>query len=232
LWVDPKLNIIKPNVWDYISGGESKGLLRRTWGFKNLKVVPSDIEEYVKCWNESRFPDSQKSSSFRREPALLDNDYVIFDCPPDPGYARLGVYASDFVIVPTDLTSISLRGTELFITRILLSAMGVNDYTRFLGVIVNRARRISKEAQKKFDEITSKLMDKLKEPERVRLKGRIHNPMLFDTKIPQSVKIGGIVTGKAQAILMAFKRGSEAANIFMELAKEVETRIRFFKGYP
>lgn len=240
-------NRIIPNVWTYIYGEGGEGLFK-DFKISNLKrelkgkgvdllLVPSDLDEYVACWSQSRNPDPKKAEKFRWETGLKDYDYVIIDCPPDPGYARLGIYIADHVIIPTDASDMSLRGTELFIIKILSEIMSVHRDLHLLGIIMNRVSRgIRKEARKRIDEIVKKLLNETQKPEKIEIRKRIHDPILFNTTIPQRVELGKVAEGKGVRALRAFsrvRRGEEGKIVekFRELAKEVESRIAFFKGF-
>jgi chromosome partitioning protein len=176
--------IVEPNIWNYIYGHESKGLLREVDKKFDLRLIPSEIIEYSKYWAEARIPDvHQAVGILRKEIALRRKgvyDYIIIDCPPDPGYAKIGVYAADYVIIPTDLTELSLRGTYLFATSLLPIAMRSENRIRMLGIIINRAlkKTISKDARKWLDIIEEKLRERSREE--IELGKRIHNPILFD----------------------------------------------------
>jgi chromosome partitioning protein len=227
---------IEPNIWNYLYGGECKGLLRKVDKNLDLKLIPSDIIEYSKYWAESRTPDTFDSSqglrNIRKEIALRRKggyDYIIIDCPPDPGYAKIGVYAADYIIIPTDVTDISLRGTYLFTTSLLLAAMGRAKQAHMLGIIINRVfkRFISKSARRWLDMIEAKLKEY--SLNNIELGRRIYDPILFNTIVPQNKDIGKIVLKRERIIPKVFSKGGRVANIFKQLAEEVEWRITHFK---
>jgi chromosome partitioning protein len=227
---------IEPNIWSYIYGYKSEDLLKKVDKVLDLRLIPSDIIEYFHYWAESRTPDTLKATegltNLRKEVALRRKgsyDYVIIDCPPDPAYAKIGVYAADYVIVPTDLTELSLRGTHLFTTSLLLTTMERVKRIHMLGIVVNRVfrRAISKDARKWLDSIEAKL--KARSRENIELGRRIYNPILFNTMIPQNKDISKIILKRERAIPKAFRKGDRVAEIFKQLAQEVELRIRYFK---
>jgi chromosome partitioning protein len=227
---------IEPNIWSYIYGYKSEDLLKKVDKVLDLRLIPSDIIEYFHYWAESRTPDTLKATegltNLRKEIALRRKgsyDYVIIDCPPDPAYAKIGVYAADYVIVPTDLTELSLRGTHLFTTSLLLTTMERVKRIHMLGIVINRVFRrvISKDARKWLNSIEAKL--KARSRENIELGRRIYNPILFNTIIPQNKDISKIILKRERAIPKAFRKGDRVAEIFKQLAQEVELRIMYFK---
>jgi len=227
---------IEGNVWRYAYDMEARGLLKEILGPRDgardrLRLIASDIYEYVDFWRLGRSVDPQIASQFRREGALKNYDYIIVDCPPDPVYAKLGVYMSDYIIIPTDLSSVSLRGTRLFTTEIVPHVMRYVDRIKLLGIIVNKVfrRQIPRRESKILNDIENKLLEVAKD-----IRDRIHRPLLFNIIIPQNKSIGAITLegGKrALRIPRHFKRKSEASQIFIRLAQEVENRIKYFQGY-
>lgn len=231
---------IEGNVWRYAYNMETRGLLKEVLGPRyeardRLRLIASDIHEYVDFWRLGRSVDPQIASQFRKERALQNYDYIIVDCPPDPVYAKLGIYMSDYIIIPTDLSSISLRGTRLFMTEIVPHVMRYFDHIKLLGIIVNKVfrRQIPKRESEILNDIENELLKVAKD-----IRDRIHRPLLFNTIIPQNKSIGAITLEREEKkrepvlrIPRHFKRKSEVSQIFIRLAQEVENRIRYFQGY-
>jgi chromosome partitioning protein len=236
---------IEGNVWRYVYGIETRGLLKEVllkevlgprYDVRDrIRLIASDISEYVDFWRLGRSVDPQIASQFRKEVVLKNYDYIIVDCPPDPVYAKLGIYMSDYIIIPTDLSSISLRGTRLFTTQIVPHAMRLNDHIKLLGIIVNKVfrRRIPKRESEILNDIENELLKIAMD-----IRDRIHRPLLFNTIIPQNKSIGAITLEKEEKkrkpvlrIPRYFKRKSEVSQIFIRLAQEIENRIRYFQGY-
>jgi chromosome partitioning protein len=82
---------------------------------------------------------------------LQDYDYIIMDTAPEPFAPTMwGLYASDFIIIPTSLEELSLYGAKLLVRNVLPSVfkyrMGmVKGPPWLLGIVLNNITRRYKE---------------------------------------------------------------------------------------
>jgi chromosome partitioning protein len=72
-------------------------------------------------------------------------DYVLIDCPPSQGMLTLNaLVASDWVIIPTQASVISLTGLERMLEQVHEIAYGdppINEGLKILGVLLTKFRR-------------------------------------------------------------------------------------------
>lgn len=167
-------------------------------------------------------PDPMRGLALRRE---LDGkfDYVLIDCPPDPGYARIGLYMASYVIVPTDLSAMTLRGTDLFINRLMPQMIRARQDMYIIGIVINRALR--KGIPKRTNLVIKDIVDRFRtnNPD---IANKLYEPALFNTLIPQNRRIGSIVLKRWRVIPKFFEIHPEIAEIFESLANELEERIK------
>lgn len=184
----------------------------------SLDLLPSTINQYVKQWKKiADYPASGGEKRFRNEPAITKNyNYVIFDCPPDPIPARYGLSVSDYVIVPTDGSPLSIRGTRLFLDKIFTeeakaSKRLTQEPLKLLGIVPVKVKPINKRSLKsdpqgyilinyKKEQAIIKLSDEAEEVIRKTIESlkkhfgnEIYDPALFKIGLPQNVKFGDIV---------------------------------------
>ena len=131
------------NIFDLLHGLEYR--IRNT-DLLNVKLLPSNLETYARIYGGgfSPLPDVRSANLLRRE--LANFDLIIVDCPPEPIFARYGLAAADYLIAPTDITELSVRGLEIFIKYIFKGEnttriSGGREPLRLLGVPIVKARR-------------------------------------------------------------------------------------------
>lgn len=95
------------------------------------------------------------------EPIARRYDYTIIDCPPSQGMLTLnGLVASDWVIIPTLASVISLTGLERMLEQVHEIVHGeppLNEDLKILGVLVTRFRRdrtVEVELEQRLRELT------------------------------------------------------------------------------
>ena len=95
------------------------------------------------------------------EPIAARYDFVIIDCPPSQGMLTLnGLVASNWVIIPTLASVISLTGLERMLEQVHEIVHGdppINEDLKILGVLITRFRRdrtVEIELEQRLRELT------------------------------------------------------------------------------
>jgi chromosome partitioning protein len=120
---------------------------------ENLYVVPSDRELHEKA--------SIMASRIGRELLLRQAlrlarthfDVILIDCPPNLGTLTLNaLVASDFVLVPCDMSILSLDGVETLIEAIETVQEALNPSLRLLGLVRTRVDRRHKKMNQAIED--------------------------------------------------------------------------------
>lgn len=78
-------------------------------------------------------------------PVVNNYDYILIDCPPSQGLLTLNALcASDWVVIPTMASVISLTGLERMLEQVHEIVHGeppLNAYLKILGVLITRFRK-------------------------------------------------------------------------------------------
>jgi len=208
-------------------------------GVGNLKIFPSTTSVFTDAWSIAySYPDPETVASWLRgEPVLRRSfDYVVIDCPPDPNFARIGVKASDVLIIPSDDTALSLHGTKEFISKIFIHEVLVKKHEiKLLGIVFNKIRFIKKSPTKSFQKIKNELRSYVYNlvSERTEIKDFIYNDPIFNTVIPfRKTHLNDIVlfNKDKRSKCKIPKIYDLMEDVFRNLAIEVINRINYFKG--
>lgn len=98
-------------------------------------------------------------------------DWIIFDCPPHIGNLTLNaLMASDYVLIPTDLTVLSLEGVGDILSTIDTLAMRLQHRLQVLGILPTRVDSRTKR-------LNQTMYSTLKE---------LYGPYVLDYEIPMS----------------------------------------------
>lgn len=189
-----------------------------------LSILPSSVWQYIKIWQYASpsAPDFTMGALRLRDSAVgRDYEYVIIDCPPDPTYAKYGVRASDYILIPTDGTYLSIRGTILFITHIfpvevrMRKEIGRGEPPKILGVVPVKVRggRLSGGDKETIERRIAKFIYQNRD-----LATYIHkSPLVFETGIPQREELADLEWGPRRsgppidAIYEKMRRASDKA---------------------
>ena len=203
-----------------------------------LRIFPSNTVVFTDVWTLSWAPPRAETIAnwLKTEPSLRNFDFVIIDCPPDAYFARMGVKASDAIIIPTDTTAISIHGTKQFIERIYRHEI-ISEHLKIklLGVLFNKVRFM----KGKIVEHDARAVNDMKEfiykiiERDTLLRNYIYENPIFNTKIPMRKNILGDL-----AIFMRDKRHKcriikayeSMRSYFDNLAREVVDRLKHFRG--
>ena len=178
-------------------------------GIKNLDITPADAGLAE--------ADGRISQKIGKEALLRDAlkitrthyDYIIIDCPPNKGNLTVnGLVAADQVLVPTDLSPLSVQGADELIGTVVTVNDRLGSDLELLGVVLTRVDGRTKSINDEvFDQIKDAWAD-----------------LLLETRI-------GINTALAKAQLegkpiFEYDDRSRGAEHYEALTREVAERLR------
>jgi len=111
-------------------------------GFDGLDMTPADPN-----LSETEGRIAQKIGKERRlrdslEITRTHYDYVVVDCPPNEGNLTLnGLIASDRVLIPTDLSPLSVQGADELMGTVLAVNNRLDHDLEILGVLLTKVDR-------------------------------------------------------------------------------------------
>jgi chromosome partitioning protein len=178
-------------------------------GIKNLDITPAD--------NGLAEADGRISQKIGKEALLRDAlkftrthyDYIIIDCPPNKGNLTVnGLVAADQVLIPTDLSPLSVQGADELIGTVVTVNDRLDSDLDILGVVLTRVDGRTKSIN---DEVYDQIEDAWAD-------------LLLDTRI-------GINTALAKAQLegkpiFEYDDRSRGAEHYEALTNEVAQRLQ------
>ena len=184
-----------------------KGIISKTY-IKNLDLAPSHIS--LARTAEQMYTKLYKETTLNRliRPIKKDYDYILIDCPPSLGVLTINaLFASDFLIVPCQISRYSLDG--------LSDLMDIVRVVKDTGNEKNKDMPYLRILLTMFDtrnKITNEFILKELEP----FKNRI-----FKTKIMKNEALNQAQI--AQKSIFDFDPKSRGAENYKELTKEILT---------
>lgn len=183
-------------------------------------VVPSDlrlahVEMKLSLMGAKEYRLRKKFQKFlekQKQVHGFEFDYCLIDCPPTFGNICINAFlASDWVIMPMQLSYFSLEGVDSFLESLTYvnNELGelVGHNINFLGVLFNfydPRTNITKEIHSRLDKIFGKL--------------------IFDTFIPVNVKLN---EAQSKGIpIFDYDLECKGAKAYQSLSEEVLTRIK------
>jgi chromosome partitioning protein len=172
-------------------------------------------------------------SRISREPAIMNYDYVLCDTPPELFAPTLwGLYAADYVIIPSNLEELSLSGTRILLRDVIPEIV---DRTRkdlkILGVaLVNITRKCKESTIRREEERLRKFIKTYLPPALAR---RIFKDVFFKTIMYRCRELADLVyrPGRWKIPLERIvSRSPELLTDVRDFASEVEDRINNFGG--
>jgi len=169
----------------------------------NLDLLPSHLNlsareiEIINAYNRER----------RLEKALLpvlpDYDYVLIDNPPSMGIFLVNsLTASDYVIIPLELSYFGVIGMQLMFNLMRMIREETNENLKLLGLVPNKFTRQTKVPKMRLKELKEVYPDA---------------PIL--TTIPRAI---ALEKAQSQGVsIFEFDRKSRASKAFSKLTKEV-----------
>ncbi|MGC8988283.1 ParA family protein [Infirmifilum sp.] len=152
-----------------------------------IALVPSGLNYIMKVYRgELPFMDPYAAyKRISREPAITNNyDYVICDSPPELFTPTIwGLYAADFILIPTNLEELSLAGVKLLIKDVLPDIMYTSRRDlKILGVALINVTGHHRSDSKVILRLKESLIKFLKTMPRY-VREKIHKDPLFNTII-------------------------------------------------
>lgn len=203
----------------------------------NLDLLFSTVWEWVAFYETMAQPDPRGYRNFHDISIRRSYDFVIFDCPPDPIHAKYGLMASEYVLIPTDGTHLSIRGTLLFIKKIFnleasLRGRDAREALKLLGIVPVKVERgrLSKEDAEAIKRDLSRFLK-----ENIHLAKYIYNPVLFENGLPRDKYMSNLEFTPKKSVLpirRIFNRlRSVRRDALDRLAQEFLSRINNFRPY-
>ncbi|MEM1618705.1 MAG: ParA family protein [Desulfurococcaceae archaeon] len=160
-----------------------------------LGLVPSGLN-YIVSTYRGEFPAWDPFAIYKRisrEPAIREYDFVLCDTPPELFPPTMwGLYAADYIIIPSNMEELSLAGLKLFLKEVLpevLITRGNRDL-RVLGVALVNVTKHYK--QKAFDELNTYIAKFAKRLPSVVARNIYERP-LFNTIIHRNAELTDLV---------------------------------------
>jgi chromosome partitioning protein len=202
----------------------------------NAGLIPSGLNYILEVFR-GQIPSQDPFalySRISREPAINKKyDYVLCDTPPEIFAPTLwGLYAADYVIIPSNLEELSLWGTRLMLRDVFpeIATRGKKDL-KILGVaLVNITRRYKASTLKNVERSLKKFITNSLPPA---LTQRIYHDVFFNTIMYRYRALADLVyKPKRWKIplerVVNFSPGLKAD--VQNFATEVEDRINNFRG--
>jgi chromosome partitioning protein len=135
----------------------------------------------------------------------VDYDYILLDCNPSLGMLVINALAAcDKVIIPVDSNYLASKGLELFLGTIIRIMKRINTNIKIEGILLTKyvsLTNLSKSSLKDIEEAYGEDLN------------------IFNTKIPNSVKVGE--SDKEGMSIIDYRPDNPASIAYMEFAKEV-----------
>ena len=179
--------------------------------FQNLAVIPTNTALSSAEFDLFEFDETEKRMQIALEPVKDKYDYILIDCPPSLGMLTINAFtASDGVIVPMQCEFYALEGlSQLMITINRIKRL-YNPELNVCGILITMYNGRLLLSMQVMAELQKHYSDKL-----------------FETKISRNVKLTE-APGFGRPVFYHDKN-SKGAKEYMEVAKELSTRIEFWR---
>ncbi len=171
--------------------------------FGKINIIPSNIDLSKIDIQLAGEPDAQYFLADKLDEIKDGYHYVIIDCPPSPGLAaRIGLVASDEVIIPLECQEWAVKGTAHLRGAIAKIRKRANPKLRIMGYLINRfdGRRKLEEVYR--DTILERFKDKV-----------------FKVELKNSIRYAEAATFKSP--ITKYLPLSEQAETYRKLAQEI-----------
>jgi len=171
--------------------------------FQNIDIIPSNIDLSKIDLQLAGEPDAQYFLADKLDEIKDSYHYIIIDCPPSLGLAtRIGLVASDEVIIPLECHEWAVKGTAYLRGAIARIRKRANPKLKIMGYLINRfdGRRKLEEVYR--DTILESFKDKV-----------------FQVELKNSVKYAETATIKKP--ITSYLPLSQQAEAYRRLAQEI-----------
>jgi chromosome partitioning protein len=130
--------------------------------FPNIDIIPSNIDLSKIDLQLAGEPDAQYFLADKLEEIKDTYHYILVDCPPSLGLAtRIGLVASDKVIIPLECQEWAVKGTAYLRGAIAKIRKRANPNLTIMGYLINRFVRRRKLEEVYHDSILESFKDKV-----------------------------------------------------------------------
>jgi chromosome partitioning protein len=193
----------RPNLYQVLLGECELSEVLLDTEIAYLKLVPSAKELFGAEIEMVDLP--QRETIMRRvlEPAKVQNDFVIIDCPPSLGLLTVNALtAADSVIVPLQCEYYALEGLSSLLGTIELVKSGLNPELEVEGILLSMFDRRNSISYRVAEEVRSHL-----------------DGQVFETVIPRNVRLSEAPSFGKPILLYDIK--STGCQSYLELAREL-----------
>ena len=171
--------------------------------FKNIDIVPSNIEMSKIDLQLAGEPDAQYLLADKLKELDHDYDFIIIDCPPSLGLAtRIGLVAANKVIIPLECQEWAIKGTAYLRGAITKIKKRANPNLEIMGYLINKYVSRRKLEDVYHENILKNFKDKV-----------------FNIELKNSVKYAEAVTFRKP--ITSYLPSSEYAECYRKLAQEI-----------
>ncbi len=199
-------DVDKTNTFDILVNGEDPRKSIQKTKFKNLSVIPSDMNLAAA---DIELSGKEKRESVLREAldtVRADYDYIILDCPPSLSLITINALsASDSVVVPMQCEYFALEGLSQLIFTLKQVKRLYNPSLELLGIILTMFDGRLNLSLQVMEEIRRHFPDKI-----------------FAHAIPRAVRLSE-APSHAKPILY-YDKYSKGSLCYLEVAKELLKR--------
>jgi chromosome partitioning protein len=198
-------------------------------------LIPSGINYIIKIYS-GEVPAWRPLALYHRistEPAINTYyDYVICDTPPELFPPTMwGLYAADYLIVPTNLEELSLAGIKILLKHVIPDVIiNGNNRLKVLGIaIVNVTRRWEINSIKKIEEGFKRFVRNLP----ATIYNRIYKEPFFRTIIHRHDELRDLSYRPRRwsiPLSRVINRKKEIKDEVINFARDVEERVKGFEG--
>jgi chromosome partitioning protein len=198
-------------------------------------LIPSGINYIIKMYS-GEVPAWRPLALYSRintEPAInRDYEYVVCDTPPELFPPTMwGLYAADYIIIPTNLEELSLTGIKLLLQHVIPDVIiNGNNRLKVLGVaVINVTRHVKQESIEKIEDAFRRFIKTLP----ASIYNRIYKRPFFTTIIYRYDELRDLSYRPKRwevPLNRVVNKQKELEETIEGFAKEVEERIENFEG--